>query len=152
MWRDPASLLTSAIQKELGRAGGKSSLLGGSCKKEAGAIADVGSAWSFYRNIDAPGGAIVTAVTWESWRDGYFNQRKGTIGSISVPARIFIGVHCVCVKIRSEHERVVRIGIVIGTIVWLVSNISGLGICGVDEYFGVVGFDAHRVRIWADLK
>ena len=37
------------------RAGEKSSLLGGSCKEEADAIADVGTAWSFYRNIDAPG-------------------------------------------------------------------------------------------------
>ena len=89
MWRDSASLLTLQIRMELGplgpapahsglslhdgmdvrlrggirRAGEKSSFFDGSCKEVAGSIADVCTAWSFYRHIDAPGGATAIGVT-----------------------------------------------------------------------------------------
>ena len=89
MWRDPASLLISRIRMELGplgpapahfglsfhdgldvrlrggirRAGEESSFFNSPCKEVAGSIADVGTAWSFYRHIDAPGGAIAIGVT-----------------------------------------------------------------------------------------
>ena len=77
------------------RAGEESSFFDSPCKEVAGSIADVGTAWSFYRHIDAPGGAIATAVTWESWRDGYFNQGKGTIGSTVVPVGCCGAVLCI---------------------------------------------------------
>ncbi len=63
MWREPASLLILATQRELDRAGKESSIFDSPCKEVAGSIADVGTAWSFYRHIDAPGGAVAIGVT-----------------------------------------------------------------------------------------